>query len=121
MELQTEFEEPVKKETTEEEVERLAKENRLKLQVEQAAKRKFGLISAREKAILKDYPEEQHPAILAFMAFSQGKKWSGGIQAKMAAKGAFIEAFKIAALLYLPEAIAEVEKKNSTLILPPGL
>jgi len=100
---------------------RIEKEVRQRLLVEQAAKRKFGVISAFEREQLAQYPEEQHPAILAFWAWSSKKKFKGGIQAKLIAKQTFIEAFEIARTVYYPDAVSEVEKKKSSLILPPGL
>lgn len=97
------------------------REEKDRLLAEQAAMRSFKLIHEDEQKMLATFPEEERPAVLAFVRWSAGKDFVAGIKAKLAAKGAFIAAFAIARELYLPAKIREVKEKKSSLILPGDL
>ncbi len=77
----------------------------------QAGKMKRSLNPA-EQAMLETFPEHERVAVLVFVRWCEGQKWNGGPQAKLAAKSAFIQAFRIAEALYKP-----LEEKKSPLVL----
>lgn len=53
-----------------------------------------------EQAMLETFPVEQRGAVMAFVRWSQGQKFEGGLKVKLAAKMAFIQAFQIAEAVY---------------------
>ncbi len=52
-------------------------------------------LSSEDIQMLKDFDPEDRLAAFAFVEFSRGQKFQGGIQAKLACKQGFIEGFRI--------------------------
>lgn len=76
-----------------------------------ALERKPATLSIAEQAMLETYLEKDRLAVIVFVRWSEGQKWKGGISNKIAAKAAFIQAFRIAREIYAPapEADAQLE------------
>lgn len=72
-------------------------------------------LNLAEAAMLETFPPEDRLAVIVFVRWSEGQKWKGGVSNKLAAKAAFVQAFRIAKEIYAP---AAEEKKPSGLILP---
>lgn len=72
-------------------------------------------LNLAEAAMLETFPPEDRLAVIVFVRWSEGQKWKGGVSYKLAAKAAFVQAFRIAREIYAP---AAEEKKPSGLILP---
>lgn len=74
---------------------------------------KASTLDANEQRQLAGFPEEDRLAVIVFVRWCEGQSWNGGIQKKIVAKAAFIEAFKIAQAIYAPKAEKEPELPRS--------
>ncbi len=68
----------------------------------------LGLNPAQVEALRSIDPKDRLAAF-TFMEFCQGRKFEGGVQAKLAAKMGFIEGFKIGSMIHSIEK-ADLEK-----------
>lgn len=57
-------------------------------------------LDLREQEMLETFPIEQRKGVLAFVRWSQGRKFNGGPMVKMAAKAAFVQAWAICEAVY---------------------
>jgi hypothetical protein len=60
-------------------------------------------LNPAEQAMLAMIPKEDRLAAIVFVRWCENKKWKGGIQGKLIAKSAFIEAFRLAKEIYAPD------------------
>lgn len=70
-------------------------------------------LDPKEQAMLETFPPKDRLAVLVFVRWSRGQKWRGGIQSKLIAKLAFIQAFRIARAIFKGEddGDSQVEKE----------
>lgn len=76
--------------------------------------RKPATLNIAEQAMLETFPADERLAVIVFVRWSEGQKWRGGISNKIAAKAAFISAFRIAQEIYAPknDALDEQAKRG---------
>lgn len=72
-----------------------------------AAKRlmegKAASLDLKEQEMLKTFPEDERLGVIVFVRWCEGQSWKGGIQSKIIAKSAFIQAARIFKAIYEPK------------------